>query len=170
MSESYFILGGARSGKSRRALAIAESLGHTRVFIATAEAWDDEMVERIVKHKAERGPGWSTIEAPLDLVAALGRLAPQSEVCVVDCLTLWLSNLMHFERDVEAETERLCETITNMLIPVILVSNEVGLGIVPEAPLGRTFRDAQGRLNQAVARVCDRVEFIAAGLPLILKG
>ena len=128
------------------------------------------MAERIVKHKAERGPGWSTIEAPLDLVAALGRLAPQSEVCVVDCLTLWLSNLMHFERDTEAETERLCETITNMPIPVILVSNEVGLGIVPEAPLGRTFRDAQGRLNQAVARVCDRVEFITAGLPLILKG
>ena len=96
-SKSYFILGGARSGKSRRALAIAESLGHTRVFIATAEAWDDEMAERIVKHKAERGPGWSTIEAPLDLVTALGKLDAHNKVCVVDCLTLWLSNLMHFE-------------------------------------------------------------------------
>ena len=128
------------------------------------------MSARIVKHKAERGPGWSTIEAPLDLVPALGRLDAHNKVCVVDCLTLWLSNLMHFERDVGAETDRLCETITNMPIPMILVSNEVGLGIVPETPLGRTFRDAQGRLNQAVARVCDRVEFIAAGLPLILKG
>ena len=169
MSKSYFILGGARSGKSRRALALAESLGTTRVFIATAEAWDDEMAERIACHKEERGPGWSTREAPLALVVELGRLDPQTDICVVDCLTLWLSNLMHHGRDVATETERLCEAIAASAIPIILVSNEVGLGIVPETPLGRVFRDAQGRLNQAVARVCDRVEVVVAGLPLTLK-
>ncbi|MEO0882630.1 MAG: bifunctional adenosylcobinamide kinase/adenosylcobinamide-phosphate guanylyltransferase [Pseudomonadota bacterium] len=170
MSTSNFILGGARSGKSRRALALAESIGAARIFIATAEAWDDEMAERIARHQAERGPGWSTRETPLDLVVEFGRLDAQIDVCVVDCLTLWLSNLMHHGRDLEIETKRLCKAISASEIPIILVSNEVGLGIVPETPIGRAFRDAQGRLNQAVAHVCDRVEFVAAGLPLTLKG
>ncbi|MEP1143246.1 MAG: bifunctional adenosylcobinamide kinase/adenosylcobinamide-phosphate guanylyltransferase [Henriciella sp.] len=170
MAISYFILGGARSGKSQRAQTLAESLGDRRVFTATAEAWDDEMAERISRHKADRGSGWSTIEVPLDLVEALSSAADKGDVCVVDCLTLWLSNLMHHERDVTAETSLLCEAIADMPIPIILVSNEVGLGIVPETPLGRAFRDAQGRLNQDVASVCERVEFIAAGLPMTLKG
>lgn len=127
------------------------------------------MTARIARHKDERGPGWTTIEAPLDLVRTLGELNTETEVCVVDCLTLWLSNLMHHGRDLETETAQLCKTIAALPVPIILVSNEVGLGIVPETQLGRAFRDAQGRLNQAVAAICDRVEFIAAGLPITLK-
>ena len=170
MAKAHFILGGARSGKSRRALELAEDTGVRRVFIATAEAWDDEMTERIARHKTERGSAWTSIEAPLDLVTALDGTALPGNVCVVDCLTLWLSNLMHHDRDVETETVKLCEAVSAMPIPIILVSNEVGLGLVPETPLGRAFRDAQGRLNQAVASVCDRVEFVAAGLPIRLTG
>lgn len=170
MANSYFILGGARSGKSRRALELAEGLAANRAFVATAEAWDNEMAERITRHKTERGAGWSTIEAPLDLVKAFETAEQHGQVCLVDCLTLWLSNLMHHDSDVERESARLCEVISAMSIPIILVSNEVGLGLVPETPLGRAFRDAQGRLNQAVARICDRVEFVAAGLPILLKG
>lgn len=164
------ILGGARSGKSARALALAEATAPTRRFIATAEAWDAEMAERIARHQEERGAGWSTIEAPLDLVAAIAAGRSPAAVCVVDCLTLWLSNLMHHGRDVAAETEALCAAIRAGAGPLILVSNEVGLGLVPETPLGRRFRDAQGRLNQRVAAVADRVEFVAAGLPIALKG
>lgn len=128
------------------------------------------MAERIARHKTERGPGWSTIEAPLDLIPALGEAALDGDVCLVDCLTLWLSNLMHHDRNVETETARLCEAVSSIPVPIILVSNEVGLGLVPETSLGRAFRDAQGWLNQAVASVCDRVEFVAAGLPITLKG
>lgn len=170
MTHAYLILGGARSGKSRRALSLAETLGERRLFIATAEALDAEMEQRIATHKAERGPGWTTLEAPLDLSPALETAAQTADVCLVDCLTLWLSNLMHHERDVEPQTEDLCEAIAHCPIPVILVSNEVGLGLVPETPLGRAFRDAQGRLNQRLAEQCDTVEFIAAGLPITLKG
>lgn len=167
---SRLILGGARSGKSRHALLSANALEQAPTFIATAEPFDEEMAERIDRHKAERGQEWRTIEIPLDLVDALNAEQAQQRVCVVDCLTLWLSNLMHHERDVDAETERLCDLIAAAQSEIILVSNEVGLGIVPDTPLGRQFRDAQGRLNQAVAAVCDRVDFIAAGLALRLKG
>ncbi len=167
---STFILGGARSGKSRRALQLAESLNTQRVFVATAEPLDDEMKARILHHKSERRFGWDTIEASLELVAALSRDDVPDKVCVVDCLTLWLSNLMHHERDVDLETERLCAHLNEHTGSIILVSNEVGLGLVPETPLGRVFRDAQGRLNQRVADVCDTVEFVAAGLPIKLKG
>lgn len=169
MAHTYLILGGARSGKSRRALSLAESTGERPVFVATAEPGDDEMLERITRHQTERGPQWSTLDAPLDLVRAIEQAAQHGDVCIIDCLTLWLSNLMHAERDVQAETRKLCDTIAGSRIPLILVSNEVGLGLVPETPLGRAFRDEQGRLNQAVARVCDRVEFVAAGLPIKLK-
>lgn len=170
ISRTQLILGGARSGKSRLALERAETVGQRRTFIATAEAWDDEMADRIARHKAERGVGWSTVEAPLDLVPTLEAAASDCDVCFVDCLTLWLSNLMHHDRDVDVQAQQLCEAISSMSVPIILVSNEVGLGLVPETPLGRAFRDAQGRLNQAVAKVCDRVEFVAAGLPITLKG
>jgi len=166
---TWLILGGARSGKSRRALTLAEQARAQRVFIATAEALDEEMAERIARHQAERVAGWDTIEAPLDLVEAIPQASSPDSVCVIDCLTLWLSNLMHHGRDVQLETERLCTALRSCTGDVILVSNEVGLGLVPETPLGRDFRDAQGRLNQAVAAVCDQVEFIAAGLPLSLK-
>lgn len=167
---STFILGGARSGKSRRALQLAESLSTQRVFVATAEPLDEEMKARIRHHKSERKSGWDTIEAHLELVDALSSDNVSNKVCVVDCLTLWLSNLMHHERDVDLETERLCGYLNQCAGTIILVSNEVGLGLVPETPLGRAFRDAQGRLNQRVADVCDTVEFVAAGLPIKLKG
>ena len=128
------------------------------------------MSDRIARHRAERGEGWRTVEAPLELVAALETEAGGGRVVLVDCLTLWLSNLMHAGRDVARETDALCTCLQRLEGEVILVSNEVGLGLVPETPLGRQFRDAQGRLNQRVAAACDVVEFVAAGLPLRLKG
>lgn len=162
------LLGGARSGKSRRAQDLAEQASPHRVFIATAEPLDEEMESRIARHQADRVSGWRTLEAPLDLVSALGE-AEENEAVVVDCLTLWLSNLMHHDRNVDAEIEKLCATLFDTSKTVLLVSNEIGLGLVPETKLGRSFRDAQGRLNQRVASACGVVEFVAAGLPLRLK-
>ena len=163
------VLGGARSGKTRRALSLAASY-ERKVFIATAEAFDDEMRARITQHRLERDANWTTLEAPLDLADALGALPRDGEVAVIDCLTLWLSNLMHAQRDVQLETRRLLDRIKCVPIPIVLVSNEVGLGIVPENALARQFRDAQGRLNQDVAEAADVVEFVAAGLAMRLKG
>jgi len=168
MAHLSLILGGARSGKSARALALAADPPHA--FVATAEAVDAEMEERIRRHKAERGADWALYEAPLELGDAIRAAAAPGGVVVVDCLTLWLSNLMHHGRDVPAETEALIEALRAAPGWVILVSNELGLGLVPETPLGRAFRDAQGRLNQGGAAAADHVEFIAAGLPLALKG
>ena len=161
------ILGGARSGKTAHALAGAEATGRGLVMIATAEALDGEMEERIARHREERGSRWRTIEAPLDLAAALAQVSV-GETAVIDCLTLWVSNLMHADRDLEAETTRLIAALPGR--EVVLVSNEVGLGIVPDNALARRFRDAAGRLNQQVAAAADRVVFVAAGLPLVLKG
>ncbi|MDR3497287.1 MAG: bifunctional adenosylcobinamide kinase/adenosylcobinamide-phosphate guanylyltransferase [Ancalomicrobiaceae bacterium] len=165
-----FVLGGARSGKTRLALARAEASGCAPVYVATATAGDAEMAARVAAHQAERGPIWSTVEEPLELTEALARRAAPGRILLVDCLTLWLSNLMFAERDIEAETARLTMGLSRLAGPVILVSNEVGLGIVPDNALARTFRDDQGRLNQAVAALADRVTFVAAGLPLLLKG
>lgn len=161
------ILGGARSGKTTHALRLAEATPGGLVMIATAEALDAEMAERIARHRAERGPRWRTIEAPLDLAGALAEVGP-GETAVVDCLTLWLSNLMFAEQDVEQETEILITALAGH--DVVLVSNEVGLGIVPDNALARRFRDEAGRLNQRIAAAADRVLFVAAGLPLVLKG
>ncbi len=166
-TRSVLVLGGARSGKTRRALALAEGFA-AKVYIATAEALDDEMRERIARHRAERGEGWATVEAPLDLAGALSGV-PAEAIAVVDCLTLWLSNLMFAERDIARETQTFLAAVRAMPARAIFVSNEVGLGLVPETALGRRFRDAQGALNQAVAAAADRVEFVAAGLPLRLK-
>ena len=168
--ESIFILGGARSGKSHRALELARDMAPDRVFVATAEASDAEMAERIERHRVDRGSGFSTVEAPLELVEALEAAASPNRVAVVDCLTLWLSNLMHYGRDVDAKTAALTRFLDRPPGSVILVSNETGMGLVPDTPLGREFRDAQGSLNQAVAAVCQRVEFMVAGLPMVLKG
>lgn len=168
-SSLTLILGGARSGKSARALALAEAAGAERIFIATAEAFDTEMAERIARHQDERGPGWRTVEAPLDLAEAVSA-APPDLPLTVDCLTLWLNNLMLHGRDLTAETRTLLQALARRDGPAFLVSNEIGLGLVPETPLGRAFRDAQGRLNQAAAKAADRVEFIAAGCVLTLKG
>ncbi len=168
MARVSLILGGARSGKSARGLALAAEA--PRVFIATAEALDDEMRERIRRHQAERDADWSAVEAPVELAAAIRDHAGEDVTLLVDCLTLWLSNLIHAERDVEAETESLLATLAGAPGRAVLVSNEVGMGLVPTNALGRAFRDAQGRLNRRIASAADHVEFVAAGLPLVLKG
>jgi adenosylcobinamide kinase / adenosylcobinamide-phosphate guanylyltransferase len=166
---SLLVLGGARSGKSRYAQSLAEQSGKTCVLIATAEAGDAEMAKRIALHKAERGPAWRTLEAPLALADALVQVAAPETIVLVDCLTLWLTNLMLAGRDAAAETQRLAAVIPVLGGPAIFVSNEVGTGIVPENRLAREFRDAQGRLNQRVAAACESVVLVAAGLPLTLK-
>lgn len=170
LPRSELVLGGARSGKTAFALERAEASGLEPVMVATAEAWDDEMRARIATHRAERGERWSTIEETRDLVGVLDRAAAPHRILVVDCLTLWLSNQTFAEADVAAETERLVAALGRLSGPVILVSNEVGLGIVPENALARRFRDDQGRLNRRVAAAVERVTFVAAGLPLVLKG
>ena len=165
-----FILGGARSGKSSRAQALAETAGSRRCYIATAQAFDDEMKDRIAAHQAQRGNGWTTLEAPLDLADAVAVAGKSSDAVLIDCLTVWLSNLMHHERNIAKETAGLVEALAACPVPVVVVSNEVGLSIVPENRLARAFRDAQGRLNQDIAAAADTVELVAAGLPLKLKG
>lgn len=163
------LLGGARSGKSRLAEQLAKTRSGRLVYIATAEAWDDEMKARIAEHKSRRGDRWHSIEAPIAVAEVLRALPADTGVVLVDCLTLWLSNLMHAGRDIGAETAGLLSAINAVGFPVLLVSNEVGLGIVPDNKLARDFRDAQGRLNQAVAAAADHAIFMAAGLPLVLK-
>jgi adenosylcobinamide kinase / adenosylcobinamide-phosphate guanylyltransferase len=165
------VLGGARSGKSRHGELLVRETVLKRVYIATAQAFDDEMAARIAQHRATRADdGWTTIEEPLELGEAIKAARQPDAAILVDCLTLWLSNVMLAGRDVAREQDRLLSVLTEGSSPVVLVSNEVGMGIVPETPLGRDFRDAQGRLNQALAQICGRVVFVAAGLPLVLKG
>jgi adenosylcobinamide kinase / adenosylcobinamide-phosphate guanylyltransferase len=162
------ITGGARSGKSTRAEARVRAFAGQPVYIATAEALDGEMRERIAKHRARRGSEWLEREAPLELVAALLE-TDGGGARLVDCLTLWLSNLMHAERDWEKEAKLLVDALSRQKSPVVLVTNEVGLGIVPDNALARRFRDAAGILNQMVARAADEVEFVVAGLPMRVK-
>lgn len=166
---SALILGGARSGKSRIALDVAERAADERVFIATAEAFDAEMCDRIARHRIERGFHWRTREASLDLVEAINIEVGPGKTVLVDCLTLWLSNLLLAERDPDAETDLLVNAITAAGGPLVLVSNEVGHGIVPATPLGRLFRDAQGQLNQRVAQACEAVVFVTAGCATLVK-
>lgn len=166
---SLFVLGGARSGKSRYAQARAEAAGGNPVFIATAEAFDDEMRERIARHRADRDARWTTVEAPRDLPAAIDALNAREAVVLVDCLTLWVSNLLLADADVARAERQLCEAIARFTGSLILVANEVGLGIVPDNALARRFRDAAGRLNQSVAATSREVVLVTAGLPLTLK-
>jgi adenosylcobinamide kinase/adenosylcobinamide-phosphate guanylyltransferase len=163
------VLGGARSGKSRHAEALVEGQPGPCVYLATAEAGDQDMAERIRRHQARRGRRWQTLEEPIDLVDALRGAARSDGAVLVDCLTLWLSNLLGAERDVETETEGLVAALPGLAGPVVFVSNEVGLGIVPEGALARAFVDHAGRLHQAVATAAQSVLFMAAGLPLVLK-
>ncbi len=163
------MLGGARSGKSRHAETLAESSGLRLLYVATAEPRDGEMAERIARHRARRDGRWTTREAPPALAAALAAEAAPARMVLVDCLTLWLSNVLLAGRPVDADMDRLVETLGGLAGGAILVSNEVGLGIVPDNELARTFRDHQGRLNQRVAALAARVDFLAAGLALRLK-
>lgn len=161
------VLGGARSGKSAYAERQAKESGLAVVFIATAQPLDEEMAARIARHRVERPAAWRTVEEPLRLAEALRREAEARRCLVVDCLSLWLSNLLLAGR--EAEVDKLLEALPALPGRLILVSNEVGFGIVPENALARRFRDEQGRLNQAIARFADDVTLVAAGLPLALK-
>ena len=162
------VLGGARSGKSRYAESLVEKTG-AGLYVATAQVRDGEMAERVRLHKDRRGDVWKTLEEPLNLASVIANHAGPNHMILVDCLTLWLSNLMEDGRDVGVETAGLCNALKEAKGPVTLVSNEVGMGIVPDNALARDFRDHQGRLNQAVAAAADRVVFVAAGLPLTLK-
>jgi adenosylcobinamide kinase/adenosylcobinamide-phosphate guanylyltransferase len=162
------ITGGARSGKSKRAETRARACPGRPVYVATAEALDAEMDERIAHHRARRGTGWIEREVPLDLVPAL--VATDGDGArLVDCLTLWLSNLMHAERDWSLAVTELADALPHLKSPVVFVTNEVGLGIVPDNALARAFRDAAGIMNQTIAAVADEVEFVVAGLPMKLK-
>lgn len=163
-----FVLGGVRSGKSRHAEELVAAFPAPWFYIATAQAFDDEMRERIAHHRDRRDDNWRTLEAPLDLVEVLQDV-PDGAPVLIDCLTLWLTNVMLGERDVEAESARLTEALSRPRGPWFVVSNEVGLGIVPENALARRFRDAAGRLNQAVAANADSVIFMVAGLPMTVK-
>lgn len=169
------VLGGARSGKSAYAERLACGLLHgaaaprAALYVATAEAGDMEMSARILAHKARRGANWTTVEAPLALPEALGASAAPGRAILVDCLTLWLSNLMHAGHDVDEAADDLVAALGGLGCPVVFVANEVGLGIVPDNPLARRFRDHAGRLNIRMGERADRVVFVAAGLPLLMK-
>lgn len=176
------IIGGAKSGKSSLALDIGRKFfsrcnsegrrsGAAALFIATAQAGDEEMAERIKRHRLERGPEWKTVEEPLDIVSVLEQHHRDVRVIIIDCLTLWVSNLMcHLPDELEHHTHRLCSLLQKISTPVIMVSNEVGLGVVPVSPSGRSFRECAGRLNQELAQTCSTVIFTVAGLPMYLKG
>ncbi len=178
MSQLTLMLGGAKSGKSGLAQSLAEGLAQGQagrlVYIATAQARDQEMDQRIARHQAARGPLWATLEEPLDLCGALARADGPGAVLLVDCLTLWLSNLMTQAGlagdGLDQRGQDLCALLPGLKSNVILVANEVGLGIVPDNALARAFRDAAGLLHQRLAQVCQRVVLVAAGLPLALKG
>lgn len=163
------VVGGARSGKSRLAEALVALSGKPRFYIATAQAFDDEMTARIAAHQTGRGAGWTTIEAPLHLAPVLAAL-PADGVALLDCATLWLTNHLLADADLEQETASLLAALAACPAPVVVVTNEVGAGIVPENRLARRFRDEQGRLNQRLAAQAGLVLGVMAGLPFALKG
>ncbi len=163
-----FVLGGARSGKS----AFAESLvgaAPRPVYLATAQALDDEMAEKIRLHRARRGDRWLTVEEPLEIAGALRRHAGRDSAVLLDCLTLWMSNLMHAGCDVDTESQHLLESLATLKGPVVCVSNEVGLGVMPENPLSRRYLNHLGRLHQNIAEQAARVYFLVAGIPTLIK-
>lgn len=163
------VLGGARSGKSLFAENLILNSGLKPVYIATGRAFDEEMSERISIHKDRRGKNWETVEEPLALADALLQAAHPGRAILVDCLTLWVTNLMMAGANIDTECEGLIAALNDLHVPIVLVSNEVGLGIVPESKMGREFRDHAGTVNQRVAKASKNAWFIAAGLPLVLK-
>lgn len=169
MPKFTLVIGGARSGKSSFAEGLVIATNSPRRYIATAQAWDTEMRSRIAQHRDQRGTDWITVEAPLDLAGALSD-AQINEVVLVDCATLWLSNHLLGEADLQEQSALLLAAIANCKAPVVVVSNEVGWSIVPDNALARAFRDAQGRLNQRMAAQAGLVVAVMAGLPIVLKG
>ncbi len=166
---TLLVLGGARSGKSRHAQQVAEARRGDHVFIATAQAFDGEMVDRIARHRADRDGRWRTVEAPIALSSAIREADGAGVVMLVDCLTLWASNLLLGDHAIDPAVDDLVATIAAAQATIVLVSNEVGFGIVPDNALARRFRDVAGILNQRVAAVAERVELVVAGLPMRLK-
>jgi adenosylcobinamide kinase/adenosylcobinamide-phosphate guanylyltransferase len=169
MKSSLLVIGGARSGKSRYAQARAEALHGELIFLATAQSFDDEMAHRIARHQGDRGPRWRTVEEPLELPSAIAAHARPDRVVLIDCLTLWASNLLFADRDTTDEPNCLAKGISEARGPVILVANEVGLGIVPDNALARRFRDFAGTINQILAGTVDEVVMTVAGIPLQIK-
>lgn len=163
------VFGGARSGKSRFAEELVTQSDRASVYVATAQIRDDEMSQRVKVHQERRGAEWELIECPLDISTVIRERANPGSILLIDCLTLWLTNVWFSDRDLESEIAKLCAAIETSNGPLVLVSNEVGMGIVPETKLGRDFRDEQGRLNQRIAQLATHVFFVAAGLPLCLK-
>ena len=168
MPKLTLVIGGARSGKSRHAESLIMALPPPWIYVATAETLDDEMARRVAEHRARRGDGWQTVEAPGNLPQALDD-APEGAPILVDCLTLWLSNLLLADAVIDRECDKLDAALSRRRGAVVMVANEVGLGIVPDNALARRFRDAAGRLNQQMAARADSVIFVAAGIPLQLK-
>ncbi|RFB93530.1 bifunctional adenosylcobinamide kinase/adenosylcobinamide-phosphate guanylyltransferase [Rhizobium leguminosarum bv. trifolii] len=169
-TNTTFILGGARSGKSRFAESLVVATGLDRHYLATGRAWDEEMQARIAQHRADRGPSWTTHEEPVDLVGKLAAIDGAGRIVLIDCLTLWVTNLMMEERDMAGEFAALADYLPRVKARLVFVSNEVGLGIVPDNRMARDFRDHAGRLHQMIAAKAAEVYFIAAGLPLKMKG
>lgn len=166
------ITGGARSGKSRHALELASEYDR-KAFIATAQAFDDEMKDRITKHQAERGDSFANVEEPIDLAGAISSLPQDTEAAVVDCLTVWIGNLMHKygeDTDTFSEVDSLLKILAEPPCDIILVANEVGMGIVPENGMARKYRDITGRLNQDIASLADTVIITVSGIPVTIKG
>lgn len=171
--ENMLVLGGCRSGKSRFARNYAETGDKRKVFIATLMPQDEEMKQRVKRHQQERGSQWSTVEAPVTLAEVIEDHASQHTLLLVDCLTLWISNLFMEGHDIDSiqqQSSRLCESIQASPGQIVLVSNEVGSGIVPDTRLGRDFRDAAGFVNQQVAAASDTVILVTAGIPRVIKG
>lgn len=171
MSQHILVLGGARSGKTSLAERLALRGGARPAYLATAEALDDEMAERVSAHQRSREGRFATVEEPLELAQALFAAAQNHDVILVDCLTLWITNLLSMERDVADEVEGLAEMLDAIdTARIILVSNEVGLGIVPDNALARSFRDLAGAAHQRLAEICGHVYFVVAGIPMVVKG
>lgn len=168
-ARTVLVTGGARSGKSLYAEGLVNAAQRERIYVATCTPFDDEMRQRIDRHRDQRGEGWRTIEEPRDLAGVIAAESTAQSAILIDCLTLWLSNLIFAEADPEAETARLAGALRAAPGPVVLVTNEVGSGIVPDNALARRFRDEQGRLNRRIAELADVAVLVAAGLPLVLK-
>ena len=170
MTGHCLILGGARSGKSRLAETLGREWPGRRIYLASGEAGDEEMRDRIDLHRSRRGTSWETVEEPVAVLGQFRRLAGDGTFMLFDCVTLWISNLIHRELNVRASVEELVRELPRLPGRIVIVSNEVGLGIVPENALARRFRDEAGYANQRLAEACGEVLFLVAGLPLKLKG